>query len=272
VARRLVHPVACERGDIIVIANSLSAIRGIKTLRCSANPERLAIIIARLDWLMDAEESDSLTLTFKQLKSKIFQWLTTKQIEHALSLLEQIGMLVVERTDGANRYSFPDPSPQVGETLSPSRGDPSPQVGETLHIDGIKVSNEELIKHPLTSVSAKDKITDPYLLELAEQVNKLISREMATANQLPGTLKLETQVTADILRQLRDIDKVDIEDVGWVIKWAWTDFWDGGSCYGSVLVSPGQWRVRKKGAAMNKFQIAYSKWFREAPERYRNGK
>lgn len=257
-SKRMKQAVACERGELETMCARLA---DLPIGKGCENPERLTIILSRLDWLMEADGVEELEFTFAQLKSRLLQWLTVKQIEHAVYQLRDLGLLIMRKTEHGVAYSFP-PS---GETISPQRGEGSPPSGET----PISNVNEHLNKH-LNEQSPKvvrqkkaKEPQEPALIKLAEKIHGYITRKMKEHNLLPGALKFDVEVTANILRQLRDIDKIPQEMIGTVLAWTWSYEFDNGTIYGSVLTSPAQWRNRKPGASTNKFQNAYASWLRE---------
>lgn len=203
-----------------------------------------------------------------------FPFWSVKTIQRALDSLVERGVVIVEMRQpisGAspcNHYRLADELVEGVWSKSPEGLDiltrPSGQIvhgnneahntpDNTLNNTTPKVVRQKKAKEP----------QEPDLIKLAEKIHGYITRKMKEHNLLPGALKFDTEVTANILRQLRDIDKIPEAMIGTVLAWTWSYEFDNGTLYGSVLTSPAQWRNRKPGASTNKFQNAYASWLRE---------
>lgn len=202
-----------------------------------------------------------------------FPFWSVKTIQRALDSLCEAGIIFSETRKNragivCNHYRLADELVEGVWSISPEGLDiltrPS---GQIVHANNEAYNTpDNTLKNTIPKVVRQKKAKEPQepaLIKLAEKIHGYITRKMKEHNLLPGALKFDVEVTANILRQLRDIDKIPQEMIGTVLAWTWSYEFDNGTIYGSVLTSPAQWRNRKPGASTNKFQNAYASWLRE---------
>jgi hypothetical protein len=69
-----------------------------------ANPERLALIFDQLQWLLNVLGKESEVFSYSDLQKRLFPWLTTQQIRHAIRELKELDFVNSEPEKDGVRY------------------------------------------------------------------------------------------------------------------------------------------------------------------------